>query len=121
MPASTHRAAQALSTIYDRARYLLRYRRNPAFYVAVGLVVVLTGWRLASGVPPEEILTEHYIEAMLILAGGIITRLQVWSPQSVEDLVAQHEVITTGDLVEFDPHLAEDPPDDAAAGPDREG
>lgn len=77
-----------LTTLYDRMRYLLRYRRNPAVYVAIGLVVVLTGWRLANGMPLEDILTENYVESMLILAGGVITRLQVWAPETVEDLFA---------------------------------
>lgn len=77
--------------LYDRVRYLLRYRRNPAVYVAVLLVVVLTGWRMANGMPLDEVLTEHYVESMLILASGVITRLQVWSPESVEDLFAAQD------------------------------
>ncbi|TQN30627.1 hypothetical protein FHX37_0509 [Haloactinospora alba] len=89
-----------ITQLYDRVRYLLRYRRNPAVYVAIGLVVVLTGWRLANGMPLEDILTENYVESMLILAGGVITRLQVWSPESVEDLFAAQDVP--------DGHLASD-------------
>jgi hypothetical protein len=107
-----------LMGLYGRFRHLLRYRRNPAVYVAVGLVVVLTGWRLANGMPLEDILTEHYVESMLILAGGVLTRLQVWAPESVEDLFAAQEAYPTPeDHVEFDPRLTT-PPDE---GTTREG
>lgn len=81
-----------LTTLYDRVRHLLRYRRNPAVYVAVAVVVVLTGWRMVNGMPVEDILTENYVESMLILAGGVITRLQVWAPETVEDLFATQDV-----------------------------
>jgi hypothetical protein len=96
----------ALTTQYARIHHLLRYRRNPALYVAVGLVIVLTGWRLLNGVPLDDILTEHYIESMLILMGGVITRLQVWAPESVEDLIAAREAYPAPeDTVVFDPTL----------------
>jgi hypothetical protein len=101
-----------LLTLYGRVRRLLRYRRNPAMYVAIVLVVVLTGWRYANGMPIEDIITEHYVESMLILASGVMTRLQVWSPESVEDLIAAREAYPVPeDVVEFDPRLA-GPPDE---------
>lgn len=109
-----------LTTQYDRLRHLARYRRNPALYVALGLIAVLTTWRLFNGVPVEELLTEHYIETMLILAGGIITRLQVWSPESVEDLVATQQAYPAPeDSVFFDPNLISNTtPDTNADGQD---
>ncbi|MEV2277885.1 hypothetical protein AB0I72_20095 [Nocardiopsis sp. NPDC049922] len=101
-----------LLTVYGRVRHLLRFRRNPALYLAVGLVAVLTGWRVANGMPVEDVFTEHYVESMLILATGVITRLQVWSPDSVEDLIAARESYPEPeDTVEFDPRLAT-PPDE---------
>ncbi|WP_304452920.1 hypothetical protein [Nocardiopsis sp. YSL2] len=106
-----------LLTLYGRVRRLVRYRRNPAVYVAVGLVAVLTGWRLANGMAIEDVFTEHYIESMLILAGGVFTRLQVWSPESVEDIFAAREAYPAmEDAVEFDLHLAVDPTEDPSEG-----
>lgn len=86
-----------VSALYSRVRRLLRYRRNPALYVAIALVVVLTAWRVANGMPIEDVLSENYVESMLILAGGVITRLQVWSPESVEDLFAAQEADAVAD------------------------
>ncbi|MDT0302888.1 hypothetical protein [Streptomonospora wellingtoniae] len=94
-----------ISDLYSRVRYLLRYRRNPAMYVAVGVVVLLTAWRVANGMPIEDALTENYVEKMLILAGGVLTRLQVFSPEAVEDLFASREadaVAGHGDAEDFE-------------------
>ncbi|MBV2364987.1 hypothetical protein ACFPZ0_24600 [Streptomonospora nanhaiensis] len=107
----------AVLTVYGRLRHLLRYRRNPALYIAAALVVVLTGWRLANGMPAQEVFTEHYLESMLILAAGVLTRFQVWSPESVEDLFAAREAYPAPeDTVEFDPHLAAEPGDGTREG-----
>lgn len=89
--------SDAVLRLYSRVRRLLRFRRNPAMYVAVGVIVVLTAWRVANGMPIEDAFTEHYIEKMLILAGGVITRLQVFSPETVEDLFAAKEADAVAD------------------------
>lgn len=94
-----------MSSLYSRIRRFFRFRRNPAMYVAIAVVVVLTAWRVANGMPIEEVLSENYVEAMLILAGGVITRLQVFSPETVEDLFAAQEadaVADHGDAEDFE-------------------
>ncbi|MEV2277695.1 hypothetical protein AB0I72_19115 [Nocardiopsis sp. NPDC049922] len=101
------RVGAALVTNYDRLRHLARYRRNPALYVAVGAVLALVAVKLVDGdVTWQEALTEDFVTYLIVLAGGVLTRLQVWAPETVEDLEAAHEAEALDHYdVGFDPAL----------------
>ena len=62
----------------------LRFARNPVLYVAVALAVVITVLKVASGTPLAEVLTEDYAEQVMVIVGGIITRVLVYAPTTVK-------------------------------------
>lgn len=90
MPSDT---SSKLVDLYDKVRHALKYERNPVIWiVVVGGLAAITGWKIFQGMDPQEILTEYYIEYLIVLGTAIIARLKVWSPETVADMIAGQEL-----------------------------
>lgn len=63
----------------------IRFDKEPAMWIAVIFVVVLTGYKVfgPEKMPLSEVFSEEYATYVGALAAGVVTRLKVFAPANV--------------------------------------
>ncbi len=78
---------------FNRILESLRFSKEPAMWIAVAFVVVLTGYKVfgPEHMPISDVFSQEYATYVGALVAGILTRLQVFSPHSAAELKKQHD------------------------------
>lgn len=71
----------------------ISFSKEPAVLIAVAFIVVLTGYKVfgPEHMPISDVFSEEYATYVGALVASILTRLQVFSKETVDDLVTKAE------------------------------